>query len=480
MVGIVLAYLRKIGATQYNKWVWIGAVGGILGSVAVGLGLGIAFWVSGEQGFTGKAEKTFEGIAFLVAAALLTWMIIWMMTMGKTLQTNMEKKLDDIIENQESEKKRSLSIFLMVFIQVLREGIETVIFLIGTSNADEQGGWKAIPLPGVLAILVGLAISFLVFKGLLNLDIIKFFFISGLVLIAFAAGLVSHAFHELQEIDLFGTWDVEEGDVRDWYNHPLWSTEFCCDDGDNEFFAMLRALFGYQDKPTFIEWATYFAYWLIVFGIFVVVNWSLIRASRSKIKNYTQGFSLMALLFAFVGFIYTLINVTWIGTLTTTLAFLMSIVCNIVVFDVTLRLLKFAKPLRRTLALATGVGFGALTIFMLVMHLVEMQCIGREKCGMDLFFFFGLIFDGDFRETNRLDSSWPSLTALSFSIIVSTYFFGALSFLLILYAMNVGSGGEYLDDNAINVKDLENAGDTADNVGLPVEPTPESVIDKVV
>lgn len=477
VVGIVLAYLRKIGATQYNKWVWIGAGGGILGSVAVGLGLGIAFWISGEQGFTGKSEKIFEGVAFLVAAALLTWMIIWMMTMGKKLQTNMEKKIDDIIDSDESEKKRSLSIFLMVFVQVLREGIETVIFLIGTSNADEQGGWRAIPLPGILAILVGLAISYLVFKGLLNLDIIQFFFISGLVLIAFAAGLVSHAFHELQEVDWFGPWETEK---RDWYNHPLWSTEFCCDDGDNEFFAMLRALFGYQDKPTFVEWATYFAYWLIVVAIFVVVNWSFIRASRSKVKNYTQGFSIMALLFSFVGFIYTLINVTWLGTLTMTLAFVMSIVCNLAVFDITLKLLKFLQPLRRVLALGTGIGFGALTIFMLVMHLVEMECIGREKCGMDLFFFFGLIFDGDFRETNRLESSWPSLTALSFSIIISTYFFGALSFLLILYAMNVGSGGEYLDDNAVYVKDFENAENISDAPPLPSEPSPEADVAEVV
>lgn len=468
VVGIVLAYLSKIGATQYNKWVWIGAGAGVAGSVAVGLGLGIAFWISGEQGFTGKAEKTFEGVAFLVAAALLTWMIIWMMTMGKALQTNMEKKLDNIIDSDESDSKRRLSIFLMVFVQVLREGIETVIFLIGTSKADEQGGWKAIPLPGILALLVGLAISYLVFKGLLELDIVKFFTISGLILIGFAAGLVSHAFHEIQEIDAFGTWEVDTdaGEVREWYNHPLWSTEFCCNDKSNEFFAMLRALFGYQDKPTFIEWATYFAYWLIVIAIFVIINWSLIRASRSKVRSYTHSFSLFSLLFSFVGFVYTLINVTWLGTLSMTLAFILSVACNLAVFDITLKLLKFLAPLRRVLALGSGIGFGVLTMFMLVMHLVEMECIGREKCGMDLFFFFGLIFDGDFRETGRLDSSWPSLTALSFSIVITTYFFGALSLLLVLFAMNVGSDGTYMDDNAVHVKDpesIETGGANASN-----------------
>lgn len=480
VVGIVLAYLNKIGATQYRKWVWIGAAAGIAGSLAVGLGLGIAFWVTGNQGFEGNAEKIFEGVAFLVAAALLTWMIIWMMAMGKTLRSNMEKKLDDIIDSDESDNKRRLSIFLMVFVQVLREGIETVIFLIGTANASDEkvGGWKAIPLPGILAIIVGLAVSYLVFKGLLSLDIVKFFFISGLVLIAFAAGLVSHAFHELQEVDAFGQW--EDTATRDWYNFPLWSTEGCCDDGDNEFFGMLRALFGYQDKPTFVEWATYFAYWLIVAVVFVCMNWSFIRASRSKVASYTQGFVLSSLLITFVGFVYSLVNVTWVGTLSMTLAFVLSIVAVLAAFDITVKLLHSVSRFRRVLALGSGIGFGVLMAFMFVMHLVEMECIGGEDCSMDLFFFFGLIFDGDFLATPReyskelAISRWPPLAALSGSIVLTVYFFGTLSLLLVLFAMNVNEEGTYLDDNAILVKDTEEGEegmDLSDSIG-EVAPVP--------
>lgn len=463
VVGIVLAYLNKIGATQYRKWVWIGAAAGIFGSLAIGLGLGIAFWVSGSQGFEGNAEKIFEGVAFLVAAALLTWMIIWMMAMGKTLRSNMEKKVDQIVDSDETETKRKLSIFVMVFVQVLREGIETVIFLIGTANADDYGGWRDIPLAGIVAIIVGLAASYLVFKGLVSLDIVKFFFVSGFVLIAFAAGLVSHAFHELQEVDAFGPWEPTE--TRDWYNFPLWSTEGCCDDGDNQFFAMLRALFGYQDKPTFVEWATYFGYWLIIAALFVSINWSVIRASRSKVASYTQGFVLSSLLVTFVGFVYTLINVTWVGTLSMTIAFLLSFVAVVSSFEITARLLR---SMRRMLALGSGIGFGVLMAFMFVMHLVEMECIGDENCSMNLFFFFGLIYDGDFLERGREESQWPPLAALSWSIVLTVYFFGAMCFLLILFAMNVDSEGIYLDDNAIVVKDVED-GEHAIDVSVSIE-----------
>lgn len=450
VVGIVLAYLDKVGATQYRKWVWIGAAGGIAVSVAVGLGFGIYFFVENEQVFKDNAEKIFEGVAFLVAAALLTWMIIWMMMMGKNLQSNMEKKVESIIDNDESPRRRKTSIFLMVFVQVLREGIETVIFLIGTAKADDVGGWRAIPIPGILAILVGLVISFLVFKGMVNLDIVAFLQLSGFVLMAFAAGLVSHAFHELQEVDAFGPWKPAEN--RDWYNHAMWSTKGCCNDKTNEFFAMLRALFGYQDTPTFIEWSTYFAYWFIIACIFVVVNWGRIRAERSKTASQTQTFAGLSLLFTFVAFIFVLLNRTWIGILTMTLGFMLSIIAVYAVFDSTSRLLSPLHGIRRTTVLATGVSFALLTVFMFVLHIVQMGCEGSGDCSIDKFFFFGLIYDPDFLERGREESAWPALAALSFSIVLTVFFFGTFSFLLILFAFNVDSDGNYMYDGTIAVK----------------------------
>ncbi|KAI0561613.1 High-affinity iron transporter [Gracilaria domingensis] len=226
VVGIVLAYINKIGATQYRRYVWWGTFGGIAISLIVGLAFGIVVWTRGDQLFKDEAEKIFEGITFLVAASLLTWMIIWMMVLGKNLRTKLEHDVDEIIDDDDkSPLRRKLAIFFMVFVQVLREGIETVIFLIGTANADENGGWRAIPLPGFLAIVVGVGASFLVFRGLLQLDILKFFLVSSFVLMAFAAGLVSHAFHELQEVDWFGPWEPSE--ERDWRMSSLQCYALC-------------------------------------------------------------------------------------------------------------------------------------------------------------------------------------------------------------------------------------------------------------
>ncbi|KAI0562872.1 iron permease FTR1 [Gracilaria domingensis] len=475
VVGIVLAYINKIGATQYRKYVWYGAIGGIVVSLAAGLAFGIVVWTRGDQLFTGSTEKIFEGITFLVAASLLTWMIVWMMILGKNLRASLEKDVDEIIDDDDkSPLQRKLAIFFMVFVQVLREGIETVIFLIGTANADDSGGWRAIPLAGVLAIIVGIGASYLVFQGLLQLDILKFFLVSSFILMAFAAGLVSHAFHELQEVDWFGAWKPSE--ERDWYNATMWSTKACCHDKENEFFAMLRALFGYQDTPTFVEWATYFGYWLIIVVVFIGINWQVVRASRSRILSLAKKLSIWSLLFTFVGFVFTLMNVTWIGVTTMTLGLILSVLTVVSLFESTLRLLKPLKKSRRVLLLACGVGWALLMAFMFVLHLVQMQCEGREdQCEMAMFFFFGLIFDPDFVVLGRQEKSWPALAVLSISIVLTVYFFGALAFTVILSSFNVSSDGDYVgDDGMVKVADTDGA-DVSDDVAETASAQPKAV-----
>lgn len=459
VVGIALAYFNRTGNTHYNKWVWLGAAAGILVSLIVGITFAVIYFSRGEQLFEGKAELIFEGIAFLVAAALLSWMIIWMFYMGKELRTNMENRLDALVEDEKrSPARRKIAVFAMIFVQVLREGIETFIFLFGSASADEQGGWRAIPIPGILAIIVGIIGSFLVFKGLVSLDIQRFFDISSFILIAFAAGLVSHGFHELQEVDWFGPWEVE---VRDWYNTAMWSTKTCCHDSENQFFAMLRALFGYQDTPTFIEWVTYFAYWLIIVSVYFAINWSSVLANRSQTLARAQFLAAWSLLFTFVGFIYVMINNdTWVGVLTMTIAFILSILSVAFLYEPIVKITKSLMPLRRNILMCVGLAWVIATLLILVLHLIQLVCEGENENGCsNTFFFFGIILDSDFRELGRqVDGDkvwWPSIAVLSVSLAISLFFFGGLSFRVLLASYNVDTEGHYMDDDYVGGKNIE-------------------------
>jgi high-affinity iron transporter len=463
VVGIVLAYLAKTGATQLRKYVWMGAAVGVAISGIIGVTFAALYYSRGQQLFDGKSEIIFEGFAFLLAAALLTWMILWMMVMGKNLRQHLETKVDKAIEAESSGKAAAL-VGGMVGVQVLREGVETFIFLFGASasNQLEGGGvdknaWKSIILPGILGLFVGLAVSYVVFRGLVTLDIQSFFLISSLVLMAFAAALVSRGLHELQELDWFGAYETLNGKEidsidRPWQNATMWSTKGCCNDEENEFFAMLRALFGYQDLPSFIEFASYFAYWAVVLGVLAWMNWSTIRAARNKTAKYARGCAAFALISSFVGFIYASLNATWTGLVVTIFGLLLSIATTLVVFDVLTDFFKAIGALRRPIALACGVGLALFTVFVSVLHLVQMSCL-EKSCELPKFYYWGLIFQSEWNEAGNTGTSWHSVGVLAVSFVFSFFFLGMFAIIMFLYSGHIASDGAYIYEDRVKVGD---------------------------
>lgn len=453
IVGIAIAYLNRVGATQFQKWVWFGVAAGILTSVIIGVIFGVVFYLTGHQWFA-DIEPVFEGILFLFAAVLITWLVIWMIMMGKEIRLRVEDQLDEIIEDEmSSSRRRKISIFILIFIQVLREGIETVIFLIGSANADDVGGWTSIPLPGFLAIIIGISLSYLVFKGLLKLDLLRLLNISSILLICFAAGLVSLGFHELQEAEWFGTWKPKE--QRPWWNAPMWSLSVCCDNNENAFFGMLRSLFGYQDDPSFIEFSTYFCYWLIISIVAITINWSIVRSRNSKILSYVHHLILWSLLFSLVALIFSSFNSSWPALSTSVPAFILSLMSFFVFFDTPFKVTQIPQTLRPYLAFVNSGLWIALTLYIIILHLVEMYCEGNpDSCVLDHFFFFGLIFMDDFNEMGRQPNSWPGIAVLACSLVVSTFYFCIYSFVLVMASLNFDRFGAYLDDNAVPRSEL--------------------------
>lgn len=452
IVGVMLAYLNRIGATQYRKWVWIGTISGILVCIAVGLTLGILFYATGHQWFE-DVEAIFEGLLFLASSALLTVIFVWMAVVAKELRLRVEEHFDNIVSREDrSPFRQKLSIFSIVFLQILREGIECVIFLIGTANADSVGGWRSIPIPGVLAIICAILMTYLVFKGLIKLDVTKVLQVASIVTIIMAAGLVSLGMHELQEAEWFGTF--EEENERPWWNSNLWSMKRCCDHSKNEFFAMLRSLVGYQDTPTFVEFCSYFLYWFLIVTLIVIINWGPVQAHRTKLLHLSHNLILWNLLFTFVGFIFCLINITWIGTTTLTIGLALSLLSVVIFFDAPIRLFKPLRYVRRRFALTMAFAWTLFSAAIIILHFVTLDCEGKGKlCSFNKFYFFGIILSSNFNEMGPLTNSWPGLAVLSVSLIFSIFFYSALTFILWLVSMNINADGHYNDDNALPISE---------------------------
>ena len=128
IAGIVLSYLIKTRQTRFNNTVYLGIVAGIVASV-----IGAFAFSALAGGFEGSAEQLFEGITMLVGAILLTTMILWMMQQRHITQ-DIENEVKHSIEQH-----NAFAIAILVFISVLREGVETVIFL-GTLTLKDGVG----------------------------------------------------------------------------------------------------------------------------------------------------------------------------------------------------------------------------------------------------------------------------------------------------------------------------------------------------
>ena len=267
VVGIVLSYLVRTKQTQYNNIVYLGVASGIVASI-----IGAVIFSTLAGGFTGRAEKIFEGITMLVGAFLLTTMILWMMK-----QKHVAQELEHRVAT-ELTKRHKFGLCLLVFVAILREGIETIIFLNAASFVAANNSIFAALAGIVAAILLGYAI----FLGSMKINIKKFFNITSIILIFFAAGLVAHGMHELQEAKIITTviehvWDINPPINPDG-SYPILHEK-------GYMGSILQSLFGYNGNPSLIEVLSY-----IVYLAFVVVLWK--RVERVKLKPYADSASL--------------------------------------------------------------------------------------------------------------------------------------------------------------------------------------------
>lgn len=239
IVGIVLSVLRKLGRTDRGRPVWVGVAVAVAVGIAVGLTLnrlGVAF--------EGRGEKIFEGVAMLLAAGVLTWMIFWMQHQGRQIQVELEIDVRRAVT-----VGNAWALFNLAFVAVVREGIETVLFL--TAAAFSVTPAQTL-IGGVLGMAAAVVLGWLMFAAGKRLDVRTFFRVTGVLLLLFAAGLVAYGVHEFQEAALLPTF-VEH----------VWDANYILDE-HSTVGTFLKALFGYNGDPSLLEVIAYGTYFFVV------------------------------------------------------------------------------------------------------------------------------------------------------------------------------------------------------------------------
>ncbi len=190
VVGIVLAFLKRTNRQEGFWPVWIGA----LSALVLSFGVGALLFAVGAE-LEGRAEALFEGVTMLFAAALLTWMIFWMRRQARTIRRELEEQVEHALA-----KGSAFALGLVAFVGVLREGVETALFLFGTV---EGANALVATSSAAVGLAVAVALGYAFYRGASRLDLRRFFAVTSVLLLLFAGWLLAQGLHELEEGGLF-------------------------------------------------------------------------------------------------------------------------------------------------------------------------------------------------------------------------------------------------------------------------------------
>jgi len=186
IIGILVAYVVKSGRSSRLGAVWAGT--GI--AVAASLAFAAALQLTSSS-LSEEAEHGFAGVMSIVAVALVTWMVFWMRSTARSMRAELHGKLDKAIATG------GFALGVVALVAVLREGLETALFLWASSSASEG---TATALGGaLLGILTAVVIGWAVYRGAVRLNLATFFTWTGALLIVVAAGVLAYGVRDLQE-----------------------------------------------------------------------------------------------------------------------------------------------------------------------------------------------------------------------------------------------------------------------------------------
>lgn len=233
IVGIVLGATR--GIPRRGRYIVGGIAGGLLGAALVAV-------FAGQLGnaFEGMGREVFNAAILLFAVLMLAWHNIWMAHHGKQLAREMKAVGEDVSFG----KKSLMALAIVVGIAVLREGSEVVLFMYGLAAADASKN-MAMLQGGAVGVVLGVALSALMYAGLLRIPLRYFFRATGMMITLLAAGLAAKAVHLLQQAGFINLWQKK-----------LWDTSHLLSDS-SVFGEMLHVLVGYSDKPNGLQVLVY-------------------------------------------------------------------------------------------------------------------------------------------------------------------------------------------------------------------------------
>ena len=254
VVGILIAYVIKIGRTDVLPRIWTGVAIAIL--LSLGLGALLTF---GTYGLSFEAQELIGGSLSIVATGFVTWMIFWMLRAARGLSKELRSEVDSHLSGA------GWGLVLVAFLSVGREGIETALIIWA---AVRSTGETVEPLIfAVAGILVAVVLGYLIYRGVVRINLTRFFTITGAFLIIVAGGVLAYGVHDLQEAGVLPGLNSLAFDLS--AAIPPSSPQG----------TLLKGIFNFSPATTWLELAAWVAYVGTVMTIFVI---SVVRHNRKS------------------------------------------------------------------------------------------------------------------------------------------------------------------------------------------------------
>lgn len=246
IVGILVAYLSKLGRRDVLLRLWLGVAIAIVVSLGVGA---ILTW--GPYGLSFQAQEILGGGLSILAVVLVTWMIFWMGRNARELKHDLHSRLDAAVAGS------AIGIVVLGFVSVGREGIETALFIWASVNSGENAVLGS--LGALLGILTSVVIAYLIYRGFVRINLGTFFTWTGLFLIVVAAGVLAYGVGDLQEAGVIPGWGQAAFDLGSVVPPTSW------------YGTVLGGLFNFTPAPTWAQFAAWLLYLAVTLVCFIRV-----------------------------------------------------------------------------------------------------------------------------------------------------------------------------------------------------------------
>ena len=251
VVSIVLVYLRRIDRPDLRRSVWLGVAAAVGASVVVGLV--VRATIGDLEGAT--RLRAFAAVS-AVALVVLTWMVFWMRRQARQVRGELEAKIDAALRSERTGR----AVALVAMAAVVREGIESALFLLALSDRD---GAAELATGALLGLSAAVALAALIYWGGRRIPMRVFFAATGAVLVVFAAGLTAHTIQLLQ-----ATGDLPSSNLNGVYDlrSQAWLTE------RTQSGRFLAALVGWDPRPSIEQLVAWLGYAVPVLVLYLTPN----------------------------------------------------------------------------------------------------------------------------------------------------------------------------------------------------------------